>query len=142
MVFSAIFLGMKSDLVLELFISNEEKALNFFRCIRWSNGVYCPECGSYDVYKRGYVYNKRVRRYSCNECGNNFTDFSETIFANKHLPLGEMFYIILNQDKKSVNQLSKELGHKWESIDRLSKEFKEYLEKNTKDPVLSGKNRN
>ena len=50
-----------------------------------------------------------------------------------------MFYIILNQDKKSVNRLSEELGHKWESIDRLSKEFKEYLEKNTKNPVLSGK---
>ena len=49
-----------------------------------------------------------------------------------------MFYIILNQDKKSVNWLSKELGHRWESIDRLSK-FKEYLDKNTKDPVLSGK---
>jgi hypothetical protein len=138
-VVGVIFLGMKSDLVLELFIPDEEKALNFFRCIRWSNGVYCPECGSYDVYKRGYVYNKRVRRYSCNKCGKNFTDFSDTIFANKHLPLGEMFYIILNQDKKSVNRLSEELGHKWESIDRLSKEFKEYLEKNTKDPVLSGK---
>ena len=130
---------MTSDSVLELFIPDEEKALNFFRCIRWSNGVYCPECGSYNVYKRGYVHKKKVKRYSCNKCGKNFTDFSDTIFANKHLSLGEMFYIIMNQDKKSVNRLSEELGHKWESIDRLSKEFKEYLEKNTKNPVLSGK---
>jgi hypothetical protein len=38
--------------------------------------------------------------------------------------------------------LSKELGHRWESIDRLSEEFKEYPEKNMKDPVLSGINRN
>jgi len=39
-----IFLGMTGDLVLELFIPDEEKALNIFRCIRWADGVYCPEC--------------------------------------------------------------------------------------------------
>jgi transposase-like protein len=129
---------MKSDLVLELFIPDEEKSLNILRCIRFADGVYCPECKSFDVYKRGYVYNKKVRRYSCNKCGKNFTDFTGTIFANKHLSLGEMFYIILNQDKKSVNRLSEELGHKWESVDRISKEFKDCLENNTKNPVLSG----
>jgi len=45
----------------------------------------------------------------------------------------------MNQDKNSVNRLSEELGHKWESIDRLSNEFEEYLTKNIKYPVLSGK---
>ncbi|NYB52646.1 MAG: hypothetical protein HVN35_08830 [Methanobacteriaceae archaeon] len=49
-----------------------------------------------------------------------------------------MLYIILNQDKKSVNRLSEELGHKWESVNRISKEFKECLENNTEDPVLAG----
>jgi len=129
---------MTSDIVLELFIPDEEKSLNILRCIRWVDGVYCPECKSFDVYKRGYVVNKKVRRYSCNNCNKNFTDFTGTIFANKHLPLGEMFYIILNQDKKSINRLSEELGHKWESIDRISKDFKECLANNTKDPVISG----
>ncbi|MBM4241718.1 MAG: IS1 family transposase [Euryarchaeota archaeon] len=129
---------MAGDLVLELFIPDEEKALNIFRCIRWADGVYCPECKSFDIYKRGFTDNKKVRRYSCNNCGKNFTDFTGTIFANKHLPLGEMFYIIANQDKKSTNRLSEELGHKWESVYRISNEFKECLAEKSKDPVLSG----
>ena len=54
----------------------------------------------------------------------------------------KVLYNIKSGIKKSVNQLSEELGHKWESIDILSKEFKEYLDENMKDPVLSGKNRN
>jgi len=50
-----------------------------------------------------------------------------------------MFYILLNQDKKSITRLSEELCHKWESVDRISKEFKECLKNNTEDPVLAGK---
>jgi len=121
---------MAGDLVLELLIPDEETVLDFFRCIRWVDGVYCPECKSFDIYKRGFTNNKKVRRYSCNNCGKNFTDFTGTIFANKHLPLGEMFYIIINQDKKSTNRLSEELGHKWESVYQISNEFKECLAKN------------
>ncbi|NYB52645.1 MAG: transposase [Methanobacteriaceae archaeon] len=54
---------MTSDAVLELFIPDEEKALDVFRHIRWAEGVYCPECKSNEIYKRGYVINKKVRRY-------------------------------------------------------------------------------
>ncbi|MBM4241241.1 MAG: IS1 family transposase [Euryarchaeota archaeon] len=88
---------MSGDLVLELFILNEEKASNVFRYIRWVGGVYCPGCELFDVYKRGFSDERKItRRYSCNNCGKNFTDFTGTIFANKNLPLGEMSYIIAN----------------------------------------------
>ncbi|MBM4241625.1 MAG: IS1 family transposase [Euryarchaeota archaeon] len=124
----AIFLDMSGDLVLELFIPDEEKASNIFRCIRWAGGVYCPECKSFDTYKRGFTDERRItRRYSCNNCGKNFTDFTGTIFANKNLLLGEMFYILANQDKKSTKRLSEELGHKWDSVYRIAKEFRECL---------------
>lgn len=133
-----IFLDMTGGSLLELFIPDEKKCLEFFRCTRWADGVYCPECKSFDVYKRGFTMNKKLRRYSCNNCGKNFTDFTGTIFSNMHLPLSEMFYIIVNQDKKSTKRLAEELGHKWESVYRISKKFKEFLADKTGDPVLSG----
>lgn len=43
-----------------------------------------------------------------------------------------------NLDKKSVNRLSEELGHKWESVYRLSNDFKECLAEKSPDPILSG----
>lgn len=126
------------DLGVKLLVPDEEKVLDLFRCIRWSGGVYCPECRSDKVYKRGFVRKTPVRRYSCNNCGKNFTDLTGTIFSNKKIPMGEVFYVIFNLDKKSVKRLSEELGHKWESIYRLSKDFKECLAENSSDPVLSG----
>jgi hypothetical protein len=36
----------KENLTVELFISDEEKALGIFRKIRWSKNVYCPNCDS------------------------------------------------------------------------------------------------
>jgi hypothetical protein len=52
--------------------------------------------------------------------------------------MGEMLYIMVNLDKKSINRLSEELGHKWESVHRLSKDFKEFLAQKSPDPILSG----
>jgi len=39
-------------------------------------------------------------------------DLTGIILANKKLPFGEMFYVILNFDKKSIKDLAEELGHK------------------------------
>ncbi|MDR0912513.1 MAG: transposase [Methanobrevibacter sp.] len=34
---------MSSELVNGLFVPDEKKAIDIFRSIRWSNGVYCPK---------------------------------------------------------------------------------------------------
>jgi transposase-like protein len=126
------------SLACELSVPEDDKALQVFRCIRWSDGVYCPECKSFEVYNRGYLNQTQIKRYSCKTCGKNFTDFTGTIFSNKKLPLGDMFYIILNLDKKSIKRLSEESKHKWDSVYRLAQEFRECLIDEAKDPVLSG----
>lgn len=115
---------MKSNsLVLDLFIPDEDKAMVIFKNIRWGNGVYCPDCKSFEIYNRGVQ--GKSHRYSCKNCGLNFSDLTGTVFANKKLPMGEMFYIIMSLDKKSVKRLSEELGHKWDSVYRLAHEFRE-----------------
>ncbi len=90
----------------------------------------------FEIYNRGVQ--GKSHRYSCKKCGLNFSDLTGTVFANKKLPMGEMFYILMNLDKKSVKRLSEELGHKWDSVYRLAHEFRESLLDKSTDPVLSG----
>lgn len=123
------------DLISDLCIPDEERAMEIFRSIRWADGVHCPKCNSLSIQKRGVQ--GKSKRYSCNNCGSNFSDLTGTIFANKNLPMGEMFYILNNLDKKSIKRLAEELGHKWETINLLAKEFRENLTEKSKDPVLS-----
>ena len=130
---------MKSEnLIKELFIPDEKRALEVFRKIRWSNGVYCPKCGSSHVHKRGFVGKTEIRRYLCNECGKSFTDYTGTIFARRKMPMGEMLYILMNLDKKSIKRLSEELDHKWDSVYSLAKEFREDITEKSDDPLFNG----
>ena len=123
------------DLISDLCIPDEERAMEIFRGIRWVDGVHCPKCNSLSIQKRGFQ--GKTRRYSCKNCGSNFSDLTGTIFANKNLPLGEMFYILINLDKKSIKRLSEELNHKWDNIYNLAKDFRKNLAEKSKDPVLS-----
>lgn len=79
-----------------------------------------------------------LRRCGCKNCGKNFTYLTGAIFSNKQIKLGECFYIVTQLDKKSIKRLAMKLGHKWETINRLAKAFKESLNKNTPDPLLKG----
>jgi len=42
------------DLVFDLYIHNDERAMEIFRRIRWSNGLYCPKCNSLSIQKHGF----------------------------------------------------------------------------------------
>lgn len=95
------------DLVRDLCISDEERAMKIFRRIRWADGVHCPKCNSSTIQKRGFQ--GKTKRYSCNNCGSNFSDLTGSIFANKKLPMGDMFYILMNLDKKSIKRLSEDI---------------------------------
>ncbi len=125
---------MSNRLVQELFIPEEDRAMDVFRSIRWSNGIYCPKCKSFKIYNRGFQ--GKTRRYSCKKCQLNFSDLTGSIFENKKIPMGEMLYILMNLDKKSIKRLSEELGHKWDTIYRLAKDFRENLSEKSKDPVV------
>jgi len=123
------------DLISDLCIPDEDRAMEIFRGLRWADGVHCPRCNSLSIQNRGFQ--GKSKRYSCNNCGSNFSDLTGTIFANKKLPMGEMFYILINLDKKSIKRLSEELGHKWDNIYNLAKDFRENLVEKSKDPILS-----
>jgi transposase-like protein len=124
------------NLIKDLLVPDEERAFEALRAIRWSEGVDCPRCKSHSLQKRGIQSGSQ--RYSCNNCGLNFSDLTGTIFANRKIPLGEMFYILHNIDFESVKRLSEELERDWSTVDSLVKDFKRNLAENDGDPILTG----
>ena len=122
---------------LRVVVLEDERALEVFRCIMWSEGVYSPKCKSFEVYDRDYLNKTQIKRYSCNSCGKNFTDFTGTIFLIKNCHLVKCSYNS-ELDKKSIKRLIEELGHKWNSVYRIANEFRGCLVKEAGDSVLSG----
>lgn len=60
-----------------------------FHRLRWANGVACPECGSI------HIYNPEAGKlHYCADCGNRFTDTSNTIFHSTKLPLSKWLFAI------------------------------------------------
>ncbi len=75
----------------------------------WPNGVICPVCGLPDritVRKGGY--------YRCNQCSEDFTVRTGTIFERSHIPLHKwvyaMYLVVTARKGISSMQLSKEIG--------------------------------
>ena len=108
-----------------LFIPNDKIAMDVFRSIRWAEGVYCPKCKSNNIIHRGI--RGQARRYSCNGCGSNFNDFTNTMFHKNKVPMGVMLYILTNLQNKSVKQLSEELDYSRVTIHKITRKFKESL---------------
>jgi transposase-like protein len=90
-------------------IPNQEAARLYLETRLWPNGVTCPVCGLGDrigVRKGGY--------YRCNQCKEDFTVRTGTIFERSHIPLHKWIYAmyILLTARKGVSsmQLAKEIG--------------------------------
>jgi transposase-like protein len=89
-------------------VVDENLAINFYRSIHWSCGVYCPSCGSFEIHNRGE--RGRSKRYSCKECSTFFNDFTRTFLERSKIPFGQVLWILTNIHNKSVKQMAEELG--------------------------------
>ena len=88
---------------------DQETARKYLENRRWKDGVSCPVCGAVSnitTRKDGY--------YRCNNCHEDFTVRTGTIFERSHVPLHKWIYAIyiLMTARKGVSslQLGKELG--------------------------------
>lgn len=97
--------------MLELFqlFPDAESARLYLEARLWPNGCRCPVCGLGDritARKGGY--------YRCNQCKEDFTIRTGTIFERSHVPLHKWLYAmyLLVTSRKGVSslQLSKEIG--------------------------------
>ncbi len=88
---------------------DQESARTYLEGRLWPNGVKCPCCGLGDritARKDGY--------YRCNQCKEDFTVRTGTIFERSHVPLHKWIYAmyLLLTARKGISsmQLSKEIG--------------------------------
>ena len=97
--------------LLELFqmVPDQETARVYLESRLWPEGPKCPVCGLGEritTRKGGY--------YRCNQCKEDFTVRTGTIFERSHIPLHKWLYgmYLLVTARKGVSslQLSKEIG--------------------------------
>jgi transposase-like protein len=88
---------------------DQETARKYLEGRLWADGVRCPHCGLIEhvtVRKNGY--------YRCNQCKEDFTVRTGTIFERSHVPLHKWLYAmyLLVTARKGISslQLSKEIG--------------------------------
>ena len=104
--------------VFRLFVPKDADCVRVLEELRWKNGIECPYCKSRRVKKNGTAARNDVslQRYKCKDCGRTFTVLTGTIFEGRKLSLGEMFYIIKNFPKWSINEIAAQLGVAYDDV--------------------------
>lgn len=89
---------------------DKESARVYFESRMWPQGVRCPVCRATE----NITTRKRVGFYRCNQCHEDFTVCTGTIFERSHIPLHKWLYAmyLLVTARKGISslQLSKQIG--------------------------------
>jgi transposase-like protein len=88
---------------------DQESAREYLESRLWPKGAHCPVCGL-----RDRVTARKAGYYRCNQCLEDFTVRTGTIFERSHVPLHKwvyaMYLLITSRKGISSMQLSKEIG--------------------------------
>src|SRR5205823_11614589 len=88
---------------------DQETARVYLESRLWPNGARCPVCGTGDRITR-----RKGGFYRCNQCKEDFTVRTGTIFARSHVPLHKwiyaMYLVFTARTGISSMQLAKEFG--------------------------------
>jgi transposase-like protein len=91
---------------------DEDAAREHIEASRWSNGVSCPHCGSFDVHRM--AGKTQAGMFLCNDCRDKFTCRTGTVMERSHIPLHKWLLAIhlMSSSKKgmSAHQLMRNLG--------------------------------
>jgi transposase-like protein len=92
----------------------EQDALNFIIEKKYNAQLYCPKCGT--IHKKLYRQHYKPQNVYCDNCKNEFSVLTGTIFENTHLDLRMWLYainlVIISRKGISALQLQRELGMK------------------------------
>ena len=105
---------------------NEEAAVKWFEAKRWSNGRFCPRCGSVDTVT---VKDMKPMPYRCKDCRKHFSAKTGTIMQSSKVDVKKWLYAmyLMSCSKKGISslQLARELGIAQEAAWRLSHKIRE-----------------
>ncbi len=119
---------------------DDAKCYEMVRQYRWPDGVCCPHCDSTQVAKRGKDDTQLERqRYVCKDCGKQFDDLTNSVFAGRHQPLRVwvacLYLMGLNL---SNQQIAKELSLHKDDVQRMTSELRQAVVERKPEVQLSG----
>lgn len=119
---------------------DDAKCYETVRQMRWPEGVKCVRCNSAKVIKRGRDERQADRqRYHCKECGRDFDDLTDTIFAGHHQPLRKwILCLYLMGLNLSNEQIAQELDLDKDDAHQMSKQLRTGIVERKPTPKLSG----
>jgi transposase-like protein len=92
-------------------IPDQETARRILEARLWPNGPICPVCG---LGERVSIRKGKIGFYHCNQCKEDFTVRTGTIFERSHVPLHKwiyaMYLVVTARKGISSMQLAKEIG--------------------------------
>src|SRR5271170_5551724 len=92
-------------------IPDQEAARVYIEAMLWPNGSVCPVCG---IGERVAIRKGKTGFYHCNQCKEDFTVRTGTVFERSHIPLHKWLYAIylVVTARKGISsmQLAKEIG--------------------------------
>ena len=108
---------------------DDAKCYALVRQFRWPDGVICLHCESKNINKRGKDEIQPERqRYSCQDCGKQFDDLTDSIFAKRHQPLkiwvACLYLMGLNL---SNQQIAQELGLHRDDVHKMTSELRQAI---------------
>ncbi len=68
---------------------DEEAARKHMEAIRWSNGPFCPHCGTVEGITRLQGKSHRPGLHQCNACRGHFTVTNGSVMESSHVPLAK-----------------------------------------------------
>jgi len=119
---------------------DDAKCYETVRKMRWQSGICCPKCNSLSVIKRGKDETQAERqRYQCKECGVNFDDLTDTIFARHHQPLRVWILCLYFMGLNLSNcQIAKELGLDKDDVQKMTTQLRQGIVDGKGEVQLSG----
>lgn len=102
----------------------EKSVVDYYVKVRYGDKPACHHCGSMKVYQR----NANGKLFDCNDCGNTFSPFKNTIFEKSSTDLRKWMYAIhlfLN-GKKGISgmQLMREVGVTYKTAWRMLQQIR------------------
>ena len=110
---------------------DDTRCYEMLREIRWTDGVQCIHCHSFNINKNGHDdMHPYKQRYACKDCLRNFDDLTGTIFSgsNKTLKIWVicLYFMGLNL---SNSQIAKELDVSKPTAQRMTRLLREGIVK-------------
>ena len=126
----------KSLIQLEKAFPDEQSCIEYFRDLRWADGIKCVHCGE------GKIYNLSGGGFKCAACLKKFTVRNGTIFEDSKLPLATwfkaIFILISNPKGVSSMELHRQLGITQKSAWFVVQRIRELMIANAPKPILTG----